>query len=189
VRERLSLAVAPSVQRLFVALWPDPQLRGTLHDWAHGAAAEVGGRPVVPDNLHLTLLFLGPHSPELERAALALASSVPFAPFELKLDHVHFQRRSGILWAGAREVPAALARLVEALVQGAPALGVVPESRAFRAHVTLLRKARRMPRRATWAPCLWQAKDLTVVCSTLRPEGAHYRTLFRRLPDRCQGPD
>ena len=48
-------------KRLFLALWPDDDVRNQLSAVLKSAGHPIlsGGTPVKPENLHMTLLFLG----------------------------------------------------------------------------------------------------------------------------------
>ena len=162
-------------QRLFFALWPDAALRESIAPLL-GLVRECGGRAHPPGNLHLTLNFLGMVDGDsrvcLERAAAEI--SIP--PFELALDHFGYWPRPRVVWLGCSEVPGSLAQLVEELNGAMRRCGLKPESRPFRPHLTLLRKAR-------WAPqgepptFFWQAKAFVLAESVSTPGGVEYRVL------------
>ncbi|MCH8110511.1 MAG: RNA 2',3'-cyclic phosphodiesterase [Proteobacteria bacterium] len=124
--------------RLFVAIDLPAQVRARLGGLGAGVP---GARWVDPEQIHLTLRFIG----EVDGAAfedVRLALSAVRAPrFEVMLEGVgHFgdRRRVRALWAGVAP-GAALNRLagqIEAALVGA---GLEPEGRKFKAHVTLAR--------------------------------------------------
>ncbi|WP_458527413.1 2'-5' RNA ligase family protein, partial [Onishia taeanensis] len=58
--------------RLFLALWPDPAVREALSSTAGQAHLACRGRPVAPEQLHLTLAFLGQVPTERLSALVAL---------------------------------------------------------------------------------------------------------------------
>jgi 2'-5' RNA ligase len=72
--------------RLFFALWPSPAAAERLASAATDAAARLGGRPTRLETLHLTLAFLGEVADERVPGLLALATNLPAAPFELRID-------------------------------------------------------------------------------------------------------
>ena len=45
--------------RLFFAFWPEPFQQVALAEATRGVAERSGGQPVPPENLHVTLVFLG----------------------------------------------------------------------------------------------------------------------------------
>ena len=101
------------------------------------------GRPVPPENWHLTLRFLGATSAQQRDRVLAyLDDHLAVEPFRISFtDLGAFPRetRASVLWmgtAGAVEQLAATAAICEAAVVAA---GFEPEGRPFHAHLTLSR--------------------------------------------------
>lgn len=123
--------------RAFVAIdLPDP-VRDAL-----GALQEAMplGRPVDPDQMHLTLAFLGEQPDDLVEAAHHALEGIRFPGFEMQLAGLGTfgDRAPTVLWAGVRDagpVKALHQRVLPAL-HGA---GIVLERRRFRPHVTLAR--------------------------------------------------
>ena len=46
--------------RLFFALWPTEQVRRSIVDAALPLSSQLEGRSIRPQNLHITLHFIGP---------------------------------------------------------------------------------------------------------------------------------
>ncbi len=124
--------------RLFVGLALPPPLRAALHGLQGGLR---GARWVAPENLHLSLRFVG----EVDRRqANDLAEELAFvraAPFGLRLAGAGVfgsGRRPRVLWAGVAAEPAlaALKRQVDAACTRA---GFGPDERRFTPHITLAR--------------------------------------------------
>ena len=124
--------------RLFVALPLPDGVRERLARLANGLP---GARWVAPENLHLSLRFLG-ELDGAEAAEVDLALGRLRAPaFEMSLSGVgHFGdgRNLRALWAGVEPNPAlmGLQERVEQVLVGA---GLAPEGRKFKPHVTLAR--------------------------------------------------
>src|SRR6185295_16966188 len=106
---------------------------------AQQAAAESGGRPASPDQVHVTLAFLGDQPRRVARELSAAAARISALPFDLVFDHVGCWRKSAIAWAGVHSVPPALAELHEAVTRALRASGLEPDARPFAVHVTLVR--------------------------------------------------
>ena len=125
--------------RLFLALWPDPAIRHALRerrdawDWPRGAS------PVATDKLHLTLHFLG-GIPTERVPELKTGLAVPFAPFSLSIG-VPKLWSHGIAVLEPHEEPPELLALHANLSSALVSLGLEPEARTFRPHVTLARRA------------------------------------------------
>jgi len=164
-------------RRLFFALWPDEDVRRALVAADRGLGRE--GRRVAADNLHLTLLFLGATPADRQACFTAAAAGVQGEPFELVLDRFGHFPRPRVLWLGSSRPPAALVRLVEALGAALLPCGFTPESRPFAPHVTLRRKARRLPALQPETPVVWPVHDFCLCESVSTPDGVQYRVLER----------
>jgi 2'-5' RNA ligase len=124
--------------RLFVAI-PLPE---TVRDQLAGLCAGVrGARWNPPENMHLTLRFIG----EVEEPSFAdiagVLSMIEARAFPLRFRGVgQFgdRRRARVLWAGVAgsEPLRALRGRIEGLLQRA---GIAPEGRRYSPHVTLAR--------------------------------------------------
>lgn len=172
---------AAELHRLFFALWPDGRIRERLAALAADLPLR-GGRRVRPENLHLTLAFLG-EVPAAQAACLeAAAAGVRAAPFELVLDRLGGFGRTRVVWLGCRHQPEPLLALVRALNQAlAEGCGYLPEARPFAAHLTVARRARHPPRPQDVGPVPWPVSEFVLVESDLDPEGVRYR-LRRTYP-------
>ena len=132
------MSSVPSV-RLFVALWPDPAIRHALRerrdawDWPRGAS------PVDTSKLHMTLHFLG-SIPGERLPELKTGLAVPFTPFSLSIG-VPKLWSHGIAVLEPHAEPPELLALHAQLSAALVALGLEPEARTFRPHVTLARRA------------------------------------------------
>lgn len=162
-------------QRLFFALWPDPEVRALLAET--GASLCLRGRPTHEQDLHITLVFLGQVEPERMAAVQAAASTVSCTPFRLTLDLLDCWRRPGIVWCGPTEIPQALSQLALDLNRAMGECGFPPERRPYKPHVTLARKARLKERLLLEKPIAWRVKEFVLVCSDTGGEPPHYRVL------------
>ncbi len=179
--------------RVFIAVEIDDGLREAAAR-AQEQLKSIGGvKWVEPQNLHLTLKFLG----EIEEGAVSrLANELTrelaaMAPFRLGLDGAGVfpdERRPRVIWIGVEEglEPLfALAQKVEGVCQ---ALGFEAENRPFRGHLTLGRV--REARLAAPADPSLQAlakerfgdqwvDHITMMQSTLTRSGPVYRPLHK----------
>lgn len=169
--------MADSKLRLFFALWPDPQTRAALAALAARVAGETGGRATAPDNVHLTLAFLGAQPREAVAEFAARARAIDASPFVLTLDHIDCWRKNGVAWLGASEIPPALASLRQLLIASLAALGIADDARPFAVHVTLARKVTSLLRRRLPSPIAWPVDALALVVSDTGTEGPVYRVL------------
>ncbi len=168
-------------QRLFFALWPGEELRVSLRRLTSRVARRCSGRRVHPDNLHLTLLFLGGVDPQARPCLEAVADTVRVPPFPLDLDRLGFFSGTRSLWVGTVTPPEALEQLVDQLAAGMPGCGITPEERVFIPHVTLLRRTARGPASCEVNPLQWPVDEFVLVESHTLAEGPRYQVL-RRWP-------
>jgi 2'-5' RNA ligase len=163
--------------RLFFALWPDEAVREGLRRIARQPVRHAGGKPVTPANFHVTLKFLGNTDEKSRECLCAAADGLCFTPFELCLDTLGQWPKPRILWLGARRVPPALATLASDLDQAAVSCGFGPETRPYRPHVTLARKAAQAGRSGPVKPFVWRVDSFVLAASDTLPQGARYRVL------------
>jgi 2'-5' RNA ligase len=128
----------------------------------------------------LTLAFLGRSSVQQEACYRQALSGLKFAPMALAIDQMGFWREPRILWAGLKETPAVLTALVEEIHTLLQPCGFVPETRPFRAHITLKRKYPGPAPDWGMRPSVrWLADTVALVWSQNTPRGVCYRPVFR----------
>lgn len=167
-----------AVKRLFVAIWPDEVLRQKFYALGGELLGNNRGRRIPPENLHLTLAFLGYVNAERQACLEREVSVIQSPAFTLTLDKAGYWPRRGILWAGGT-VPEDLLALVRALNQGLSGCGLAPETRPYQVHLTLVRNVRRLrlDRNNAIEPLAWQVRQFALVASQTLPEGARYEVL------------
>ncbi|MGQ0546451.1 MAG: RNA 2',3'-cyclic phosphodiesterase [Betaproteobacteria bacterium] len=146
--------------RLFFALWPPRETARALAEWA----GPMGGKRIAEEKIHLTLAFLGGVEPG---KAIAAARQVRSERFELPIDSAKYVRDDHMVWVGPRETPEGLRLLAERLQLALFRAEFILERRPFRAHVTLLRKARKPPALAPLPKAAWPVREFTLVDSDL----------------------
>lgn len=176
--------------RAFVAIHPPPAVRDAL-EAVQDALPPGFGRLADPEQLHLTLAFLGERPDHEVEAAHEALLGLRHPPFPLALGGLGTfgSRQPEVLWAGVRD-PSTLATLQARVRSALYGAGLVMERRRFRPHVTLARLGRTPPEAverlagflARWdafpAPT-WEVRDLGLWRSTLRPSGAVHEELAR----------
>ncbi len=185
-------------RRLFVALDPPEPVRRRLaalgvdlRRTAGRHADEV--RWVPPENVHLTLQFLGavPEERVAEVQGAVRAAAASARPLSLGLKGAGGfpnARRPRVVWAGIAGEVAELGALVAELGRRLAPLGFAPEERPFSAHLTLgrARDGRGAPglagalahaAEADGTP--WRAADVVLFESHLSPKGPRYEAILR----------
>ena len=162
--------------RLFLALQLPDHVVESLTEWQQ---RELRGRLVPPDNLHVTLAFLGSRpARELEAICAVLRdAAAAVAPPVFELVRYRETRSVGMLGLGDHTGNAAL--LAGRLHKALAALAVYrPEDRVWLPHVTVLRFRERprlqppLPELGTFAP-----SGAAAFLSRLHPSGAVYEVL------------
>lgn len=132
-------------ERLFLAVVLDDNARHAiaahLDDQLDGR--RLPGRPVSPDNWHLTLRFLGPTTAQRRDQVLAyLDEHLVVEAFRISFtDLGAFPRESkaSVLWMGVSGAVEQLESTAAICEAAAVAAGYEPEGRPFHAHLTLSR--------------------------------------------------
>ena len=172
-------AAERALARVFFALWPDEAVRGELARAARALHAACGGRVARPENVHLTLVFLG----DVERGrldALREAASAVRAPaHDLPLERFGWFRRNRVAWAGPERTPAETLELVHGLEAALKQARFAFDARPYEAHITLLRKAECGKDLPKIAPIRWAAREFVLVESELNAGGSIYRITGR----------
>ncbi len=163
--------------RLFVALWPDADVRAQIaacrDRWRWPATA----RPVATDDLHATLHFIGSF-PRERIAALRRGLA------EMEAEAAVLRPEGSGLWRGGiavltLQVEPRLLALHQRVAAVLTAAAIVLETRPFAPHVTLARKAPRAVAPVELPVFQWRAADLALVGVGRRCQG--------RLADRRDG--
>ncbi len=168
--------------RLFVAL-PLPQaIRKTL---ASLCAGLPGARWVPPENMHVTLRFLGELSGDVIDDVDAALSGISAPAFSLALGGVgHFGNgaRPRAIWAGVARDPA-LFHLHDKIESAVVRAGLAPDRQKFTPHVTLSRpKGTSIPKLQDYLSAHslfrsdpWEVSRFTLFSSFLAHTNAIYR--------------
>ena len=184
--------------RIFIAVQLDESIldayRKTFYE--RGRTLYPDLRWVAPDNLHLTMRFLGETAPErVEPLRVEVEAAVgPHAPFEFRLGKPGCFPGGGgvprVFWLGLGEGCTALERLAKGIERAVRRSGFPGEKRPWRAHLTVARNSKRSPRRV--AESEWErlglesglaglrarVDNVALLESMLRPEGPLYSLVW-----------
>ncbi|HEV2094550.1 MAG TPA: RNA 2',3'-cyclic phosphodiesterase [Rubrobacter sp.] len=135
--------------RVFVAIFPPPDVRGALVDAARALPTDAF-RLTAPERVHLTLRFLGEvPSGDLPRLTSALGPigrhGCPFDAATSGFGAFPSARRARVLWAGIGEGSEKLEDLARAVGALLEPEGFEPEDKPFVPHLTLGRARRPVP--------------------------------------------
>jgi 2'-5' RNA ligase len=155
--------------RLFFALWPDAGTRERMAKAADALRLTDRGRPVPPQNYHLTLAFIGEVTKSQAAVLQQIGRGQRASGCAITIDAYEYWPEPQVVVAVAREPPTALVklwmRLREDLVLHQAALNLKHLQPSLRAHVTLARKVVQAPVLQAMSPFDWSARSFSLVRS------------------------
>ncbi len=131
-----------STKQLFFALWPDHRQRDRLRDVINSVAKTVEGQAVDRRNWHITLPYIGAFEEAGIPALQDLAGKIQVQPFRLGFDRLEFWARPKVACLVGATIPTELEFLVASLQEILLEVGVIPDDRTYRPHITVVRSAR-----------------------------------------------
>lgn len=165
------------MKKLFFALWPSNKVRKKM-EMVNQSIKENGIKKVKPDNLHVTLVFLGNVDAESEVMIRESVEHINVQPFVLYFDQLDYWRKPRILCLSTQQYDPQLLVLVNALKSRVEPCGVKTEERPYKPHITLARKAHKLIN-INVLPIEWQAHAFCLVQSSSTTNGIHYQVLQR----------
>lgn len=149
---------------------------------------ELSIKWVKPEQLHLTLVFLGEVSPLfIQRATASLKPVINnFKPFQCQLQGLGAFpdiSRARVLWLGLSTGKEELTKLHKEIVRNLIPIGYTPERRPFSPHLTIgrLRDYTSVDfiQKASFSSSIWEVREVIIYQSNLYPEGPVYKPLAR----------
>lgn len=142
-------------------------------------------RWVAPENLHLTLRFIGDVDEDIAEEACQALDGLSAQPFQLKLKELGtFGRPPSSLWIGVEDEPkGALVQFQTTMESALVRAGLDPEGRKYTPHVTLARLKKKINRdrlaqymeaHAGLESSSFEVTGFTLFRSHLSHTGAHY---------------
>jgi RNA 2',3'-cyclic 3'-phosphodiesterase len=159
--------------RLFFALWPDDQTRLKLVRLNRSIEAK-GFRPVQPQNVHVTLVFLGNVDAVSESLIKHSVAAISAKPFVLTFDQLSYWSRPKILCLSCSQLVEEVESLVSVLNMQVENCGLQTDTRPYQPHITLARHARYLPD-INFEPIVWRAESFCLVESCSEPDGVFYK--------------
>ena len=161
-------------RRLFFALWPNHRQREQLREAIKPIAEVVEGRAVDRRSWHVTLVFIGAYSSQRVPELLDVAEKVRVEPFRLHFDRIEYWPRPRVASLCAATVPPELQALVDDLRGIMLDLGLEPENRVYRPHVTVVRNARHFQTERLSQRLTIDWSDFELMESVSLPGGVRY---------------
>jgi 2'-5' RNA ligase len=176
--------------RLFVAFEISEEARAAALDAVAPLRERFPrARWVPPENLHVTLKFLGEVYPRLERwvPERVETTAAGLAPFEVRLESLgafRSPRSARVVWIGLGDDPDGAMRATADALAAALAKEYPPEKRPFAAHLTLARSDPPIALapedlEVDVAPVAWTVDHVVLFRSHLRRPAPRYEPLAR----------
>ncbi|MFC1883350.1 RNA 2',3'-cyclic phosphodiesterase [Thermodesulfobacteriota bacterium] len=181
------------VIRSFLAFELPPEIRKTLSDVSGKLKRTLPDvRWVKPENIHLTLVFMGNFPVDMiDPAGQAFEEiSKRYAPFRIQLRGIGTfggTRNPRVLWAGINGNVERMGAFRDELQQKSGEFGVIIENRRFKPHLTLARFKKKKNQGSNLEPILFEhnktespfteLKELIFFKSELKEGGAIYTKL------------
>ena len=161
-------------KRLFLAFWPNENQLEKLHELQCDYAG--WGREVLPENFHVTLLFLGNISNNVADCLIQNIHDLSMPPFHMTLDRLGYFDKTKIFWVGPTHVPHELESLYKSVRNCAQNCGISKLSKRYTPHVSLLRHSEIPTSKPDLTPIEWEVKEFFLVESRLDKDRARYYT-------------
>jgi len=170
--------------RLFVAVDVDEAVRERISPILSELAIS-GVKAVEPENLHITLLFLGEVDELKAEKVQKELSEIKFSPFKISFEGVSaFPNLNSprVVWVGVKD-GGELVKLADSVYQKLKKLGF-KRDKEFKAHLTVARVKKKNPeiseiikRNSTRSFGEMEVREFKLKQSTLTPKGPIYRDL------------
>ncbi len=162
-------------ERLFFALWPPVSVRQQMVKRLRGIEGlQSQGRIVNPENLHLTVHFLGNIDIERIDCFIQQAKSVSLNPFELQINKAGYFKKPKVFWLGCEVIPERLLQLHHDLAIRLNHCGYIPEVRKYHPHVTMARKVITSIAVQSIESINWTVDEFVLVKSVTHSDGVEY---------------
>ncbi|MCG6938117.1 MAG: RNA 2',3'-cyclic phosphodiesterase [Gammaproteobacteria bacterium] len=163
--------------RLFFALWPSTAVRQSIVETFSVVSPKLKGRVMRPQNLHITLHFVGQVTQTTKDCLHSAAQSVKARRFQLNFDSFGHFSKAKIFWMGCSESPAELTELHSKLGAAIENCGYRQEQRSYSPHITLMRKCVKPGPGQMDFSIPWPVDEFVLVESVTHQQGVEYRVI------------
>lgn len=175
---------ASRTARLFFAIWPDEMAQEEMARLAQRVDLEsrCRGRKTRPENIHLTLVFIG-EVDVIKLEALCGAArqtqALGICGFHLVFDSIRYWKHNQIVYATAGVIPPELTHLVTGLQSVVSAAGFGLGDRPYIPHITLMKRASCRGLPELRKPIVWRVGEWMLVKSEQTSGGSVYSPVHR----------
>ncbi|MDH5473542.1 MAG: RNA 2',3'-cyclic phosphodiesterase [Gammaproteobacteria bacterium] len=169
-----------NTRRVFFALWPDDGVRQkVIETFNQSPQSKLKGRLMRPENIHITLHFIGNVLEEKLDCLDQAAQTVTVDPFELSLDCYGYFYKARVFWMGCQVTPDPLKKLYTKLGNVLSPCDYDVNRRPYAAHLTLMRKLNKPGEFGNFAPIHWRVNNFVLVESIAVEHGVEYQVIKR----------
>ena len=169
----------PSEMRYFFAIQPPEDVRARLDTLARYYADERT-RLLPPENLHVTLAYLGELDGRSLDDVMHIPETLPYQPFNIIFKQLEFWKKPQIYCLTAT-APMMMLQLAYDLQSRCRELGIPVATRPYRPHITLLRKATK-PLSLPMPDVGWHAESVCLYLSESKSTPGPRYTVLQRWP-------
>ena len=164
-------------RRLFFALWPNDDIRNLIVEEFKQLPKAKNGRQIQPENLHITLHFVGSVNEDIQSCMQKAAATVSAGCFIYHLDSYGYFPRPKTLWMGSQNMSVALTDLHNKLGEALTDCGYSAEKRLFTPHITLIRKCTQAVLPETGFSLDWVIDEFALLESKSDQHGVNYQLI------------
>ncbi|MGZ8193895.1 MAG: RNA 2',3'-cyclic phosphodiesterase [Methylobacter sp.] len=165
-----------NVSRLFFALWPDDTTSQKLVRLCQSIQAKEF-KWVLPQNFHVTLVFLGNIDTTAELLIKKRAAAISAEPLVVTFDRLTYWNKPKVLCLTSRQPPPSkLMILVEALGLAVESCGLQIDAKPYTPHITLARHGTAFVEQDC-EPIVWRAESFCLVESFSQSSGVFYKVI------------
>ncbi|MBF0266029.1 MAG: RNA 2',3'-cyclic phosphodiesterase [Gammaproteobacteria bacterium] len=164
------------MSRFFFALKPDNETRDKIV--SAQKQLNLSGRLIKPENLHITLLFMGKPEPRQIEKVIGFAQKIHCLEFSFALDVIGYFKKAQVSWLGLSESSRELINLHSELLISAQNSHIPIQTQKFIPHLTLERNTK-VFKKQNIEPIQWKVKDFVLYQSIDTQSGVHYQVLHQ----------
>jgi len=164
------------MKRLFIALEVPDFEKCAITLWREQALPEISS-PVITDNLHLTLCFLGNLDPFQEQEIIAQLNHIRQRKIYLSFTEIGYFKKPKVLYLKPDKIPIALQDLASQICETALQMGVRLDINTYKPHITVARKVPLSPNVVNSPNIRVQFTDMALYHSQSTTNGVRYKKL------------
>jgi 2'-5' RNA ligase len=126
-------------RRVFFALWPDDEFCARLAAVSAPLLSGLEGRRLGAADWHVTLCFIGSVDETVLINLQERAAALTAPAFALQFDRIEYWPEARVVAATADQVPPEALELARSLRELARSIGLFPDDKPLRPHLTLMR--------------------------------------------------